>query len=369
MAGELRPDRTDLHRGEESRRAREEGRQLNHVIDTAVADTIVDAYGLKPVDVTQIHAGTATSNFVVTDHSGDQWFAKVYRDRADLRRERAAVELAEYARAGAVPVPGLHLTRDGELLADDGPVPMSLWHYVADAEVAEGRLTGARWQAVGSVLGRLHRHLTDHPAAAAVLRPAAEMRDMAQAQSQVDRLIDTLIRRAPLDSFDAWALDAAKQRRDLLTRATAILTGLPDLTKQVIHGDLASPNLLLRGDGVAALIDFQPPNPRFVSWEIARIGCDPKTVIRDDGWVSGLPRLLAAYRDEHPAARRDDLISTVAVGCVYTLASTYPLSELLNNPSAMDASLQAYGRARHEATLVMLDRLDEIQERLRDSLA
>ena len=66
--------------------------------------------------------------------------------------------------------------------------------------------------------------------------------------------------------------------------------------------------------------------------------------------------------------RRSDLVSTVAVGCAYALASTYPLAEPLTNPRAVNASLRAYGRARHEAALRMLDHLDEIEERLRDQL-
>jgi homoserine kinase type II len=154
----------------------------------------------------------------------------------------------------------------------------------------------------------------------------------------------------------------------LLDRADVILAGLPELTEQIVHGDLASPNLMLRGDKVAAVIDFQPPTPRYVSWEIARIGCDPRTILLGDQWLTGLPELLASYRDEHPAARLDDLISVTAVGCAYTLASTYPLAEPLDNPSAVTPSLQAYGRARHEAALVLLEHLDEIQQVLRDQL-
>ncbi|MEV0799198.1 hypothetical protein AB0I34_15965 [Kribbella sp. NPDC050281] len=78
-----------------------------------VADTLIVAYGMQPAEITRIAAGTATLNFHITDHEGDQWFAKVYRDRAVLQNERAAVELAEFARAGGVPVPGVRRTRAG----------------------------------------------------------------------------------------------------------------------------------------------------------------------------------------------------------------------------------------------------------------
>ncbi|MEQ4210184.1 hypothetical protein [Actinopolymorpha sp. B9G3] len=80
---------------------------------------------------------------------------------------------------------------------------------------------------------------------------------------------------------------------------------------------------------------------------LRRIGCDPKIILAGDQWVTGLPELLAAYREEHPAARLDDLVSAVAVGCAWTLASLHTLIEPLDNPRVVDASLLAYGRARH----------------------
>lgn len=335
----------------------------------AVAETLIRAYGVHPVDVVPIPAGTATVNYYVTDQAGGQWFAKVYRDRMALLQERAAVKLADFARAGRVPVPHLRRTCEGDLIEGAGQLPMSLWHYVPDAETAEGGLTAGRWPAVGAVLGRLHRRLAEHPATAPRLRPGAGVCDLKRAQARFDRVITEYDNRGnELGPFEAWALDAARQRRALLDRVPRILAGLPELTEQIVHGDLAAPNLLLRGDKIAALVDFQPPRPRYLSWEIARIGCDPRTVLLGDQWLTGLPKLLTAYREEHPGARADDLLSTVAVGCAYTLASVYPLAEPLDDPGSVDASLQEYGRARHNAALVLLDRLDETQEILRDGL-
>ncbi|MFJ8676959.1 hypothetical protein [Streptomyces sp. NPDC093589] len=119
---------------------------------------------------------------------------------------------------------------------------------------------------------------------------------------------------------------------------------------------------------MAAVIDFQPPRPRFAAWEIARIALDPRTVLRGDEWRTGLPHLIAAYRDAHPATHADDLLSAVAVGCAYTLASAYPLTEVLEGSGDLDDTLQTYARARHEVGLTLLDRLDEAGEAVRDGL-
>jgi Ser/Thr protein kinase RdoA (MazF antagonist) len=325
---------------------------------------------VRPVELTQIPAGTNTTNFRVVDEDGRRWFAKVYREavereRADLERERTAIELTEFARGGSVPTAEVRRTRAGELI--DERMPMSLWEFV-DGETAEGGISGGRWDAVGAVLGRLHRRLGEHPAAVPLRRAGVGVRDVDRALASFDRVIEGYASRSRLSQFEQWAWEAAKERRGLLGRAGAILAGLPELTVQIVHGDLASPNLMLRGDEVAAVIDFQAPSPRFVAWEIARIGCDPRTVMLGDGWIDGLAELLLAYRDEHPAARTDDLVCSVAAGCAYTLASTYPLAEPLDDPGAVTPSLELYARARHEASLVMLGRMGEVREHLEDTL-
>jgi Ser/Thr protein kinase RdoA (MazF antagonist) len=106
------------------------------------------SYGVHPVELTEIQAGTATVNFRVVDDTGRRWFAKVYR--GGLERERAAIELAEFAKHGGLPVPGVRRTLDGRTI--DDRAPMSLWEFV-DGETAEGGISGARWSAVGAVLG------------------------------------------------------------------------------------------------------------------------------------------------------------------------------------------------------------------------
>jgi homoserine kinase type II len=323
------------------------------------AQALRELYGVRVGGLHRIHAGTNTINYRVVDENGQRWFAKLYR--GDLGRERTAIDLTEFARRGGIPVPEVRRTVTGDLIAE--AVPMSLWEYV-DGETAEGGLTGQRWPAVGAVVGRLHRRLAEHPAAAPTLRPAVGARDLTRAAHGFDRLIASFQARASLSPFEEWACEAARERRGLLGQAAVILAGLPELTVQVLHGDLASPNLMLRDDAVAAVIDFHPSGPGFTAWEIARIGCDPRTVVLGDQWIDGLCELLLAYRDEHPAARLADLLSTVAVGCAHTLGSTYPLAE----PAPVPPSLQRYARARHQAALIMLDRLPDVQETLRERL-
>jgi hypothetical protein len=74
--------------------------------------TLADSYGLQPVEITPIPVGPKVY-YRTTDTPGLQWFVKAYRDRTVPQQEHPSIELAEFARAGRVPVPGVHRTREG----------------------------------------------------------------------------------------------------------------------------------------------------------------------------------------------------------------------------------------------------------------
>ncbi|GAB2593422.1 phosphotransferase enzyme family protein [Pseudactinotalea suaedae] len=331
-------------------------------MDEGVMRAIEACYPLHVVALSRVDAGTASDNFVVSSDAGERWFAKVYRAGADIEAAEGAIALSSFARAGGSRVPAVHLTGGGEVVARAAGVALSLWELVDDAVTAEGGLVGQRWKSVGREVGLLHRRLALHPVGAPALRPASAFVDLAAAAGAYDRLIAAYRRGGTADPYQEWALEAATVRRGLLPEVGALLERLPELTVQVVHGDLAAPNVLLRGDDVAAIIDFQPPRPAYLAWEIARIACDPRTVVADDSWIESLPLLLDAYREAYPAVRDEDLDAVVALGCAYTLASTYPLAEPLVAPAVVrsehaEMSLQRYGRARHDAALLMLEHL------------
>ena len=308
--------------------------------------------------LSRIHSGTATDNFLVVSESGEKWFAKVYREGSSPSDDLAAIELALFARVRGVPVPALRPPVNGHLIAHGDGISMSLWEYIEGAKTAEDGLTGQRWASVGAVVGRMHRHLALHPAGAPFYRAAGGLCDVPTARAAYDSLIEAYRHRDSLDEDQSWALDAALLRRSLLPRVQSLLHDLPPLTAQIVHGDLAAPNLMMRGDDVAAVIDFQPPSAHYLAWEIARISCDPRTIVSGADWLNGLAQFLKAYRQENPAVQLD-LRTIVAAGCAYTLASTYPLEAPLQPSTVDQAGLLRYGRERHQAALQMLTALDD----------
>ncbi|MCM2392712.1 phosphotransferase enzyme family protein [Streptomyces albipurpureus] len=337
---------------------------------TAVADMLVLAYGLHPADITRIPEGTATDNYAVVDQAGRRHFAKVYRTREHLDLERTSVELSEYCADEGVTTARATRTREHELIATHGRLPMSLWSYVPHTASAEGGLTGARWAAVGTAMGRLHSRLAAHPAAAPTLEPGAAVCDVAASRDRFERLIHAYRHMPRLGEFETWALQAARERQVILGDVECALASLPQLTVQILHGDMAGPNVLFKNDEVAAIVDFRPPASGYLAWEIARLGCDPKSVLDNsaESWLTGYTDLTLAYRDANPKTPADDLLSSLRVGCAAMLCSAFPLSVPVERPHIVDAALEAYGRVRHEAALMLLDRLPDMEEALRDAL-
>ncbi len=335
-----------------------------------VADLLADVYGLCVRRVRPGPDGTHTRNYLADTGDGRVWFVKTYpkADRAELERERAAVALAAFAADGDVPVPPVVPTESGELLHTAPAPAMSVWQHLDAAETAEGGLSGARWEAVGQVVGRLHHRLASHPVALPVRLPGRRLRDLDRARERLEALAAAYTARPGAAGFTAWVRQAVEERLAWWPALARLLDGVPPLTVQVVHGDLASPNLLLDGDRVAGIIDFSAPTPRPAMWELARIGCDPRTVLACEDWPRGVARLAAAYHHVYPAVPVDELVACVRVGLVYTATSSYPLAEPLQNPAAVSPSLQTYAHARHRAAQLMIERLGEAEDVLRANL-
>ncbi|MFF5705173.1 phosphotransferase enzyme family protein [Streptomyces sp. NPDC012794] len=336
-----------------------------------VAGVLALLYRITPAAVGEGPAGTATRNYVAEDGEGRRWFVKAYPRGTDLEAERQALALGEAARAAGAPVPAVRQTVTGEMIASADGLGVSVMEYIADAETAEGGLSGGRWNAVGEAVGRLHRALARHPVGPPHPVAAREVCDVERAERRLEELLARWAAAPPAPGgFAAWAYRTAAGRLAALPEVAARLEKLPaTLTAQIVHGDLASPNLLLRGEEVAAVIDFRPPGHRSAVWELGRIVLDPRTVLaRPDEWIPGLARAVDAYRAANPELPVEDLLAVPRVAAGYLACSVYPLSEPLDDPACLTPALEAYGRARQGAAGVLWERLEEAEEVLRDVL-
>ncbi|MFJ4429152.1 phosphotransferase [Streptomyces bobili] len=143
---------------------------------TAMAGILALHHRVVPTDVREGPSGTATCNYVAKDGDGCRWFVKAYPEHADLGAEGRALELAEFAALGGVPVPAMRQTLDGDLIAVEGGLAVAVTAFAEGAEAAEGGLHGEQWAAVGATVGRLHRTLARHPDGPPRRAPAPHLR-------------------------------------------------------------------------------------------------------------------------------------------------------------------------------------------------
>ncbi|MFF4583372.1 phosphotransferase enzyme family protein [Streptomyces sp. NPDC001373] len=335
----------------------------------AVAGVLPRCYGIVPASVVDGPRGTATRNYLAEDQNGGRWFVKTYPPDTDLQGEQEALQLGEFARTSGVPVPAVRRSAAGELIVAAEGMALSVAEYVHGTNTAEGGLHGRSWAAVGKAVGQLHQALAEHPVGPPRPVPATEVCDVERARRRLEQLLVRYESGTVSGGFAAWARQAAGQRFAALPRVAAMLRGLPPtLTAQIVHGDLASPNVLLREQEVAAVIDFRPPRHRSAAWELGRIVLDPRTVLAVPNWPAGLVEAVAAYREANPGLPVEDLLSVPRVAAGYMACSAYPLSEPVDNPAAVTQELERYGRARHAAVEMLTERLNEAEEVLRDRL-
>lgn len=337
--------------------------------NSAIIQVLADAYGLAGVRLERVLSGVATVNYV-GDAGGRPAFVKVYLPGTDLVSERAAIELSEFVAAdGGVPTTAAVRSTRGDLIHQDERVALSVWEFVSADPASGSGLSVGQMAAVGTVLGRLHRILSTHPASP-VGPLGVPFCDLDRATRKIEGVLTVLTAGTALDmDFAVWAVEVLRSRLALMPRLRAMLRQLPPLTGQVVHGDLAAPNVLFRGEQVAAIIDFRPPSTRAVAWEVSRLSCDPQTVLRGDEWLRGLCAFVATYREEHPDLPPYDLIGSVRAWVCYSAASAYPFDDLASGRALLPLPLQRYAIDRHRALTAVMDRLEDIEDALREVVA
>jgi aminoglycoside phosphotransferase (APT) family kinase protein len=325
-----------------------------------VIEALATQYGLMDAKLVRLPIGQGTVNYqaVAQDRI---LFVKRYPSDADLTAEAEAIALTQLADEHGVPVATVLPARTGEAITRHRGVTISVWEWVPGHTVEKG-FSHSQQAAAGQALGRIHRAFADHPASAG---PSPELDDwlnpdINSIQATVDKLLGIIHDRDDFDDFDNIAAETLTERRAALHRVPGLLAELPELTCQVLHGDYSAVNLLFDGEQLAAVLDFRPPEPFLVAFELGRIAFDPRTVVLNDDWITSAATLVTAYLQAHPDAAAADVRACDRIALIQLLTSLYGVKNHYLKPGLLQGDLDAFWLLRHRAAQRLLTHLNKV---------
>ncbi|MDG4763319.1 phosphotransferase [Solwaraspora sp. WMMD406] len=337
-----------------------------------IADVLACRYGLAPDRMVQLPIGQGTTNYRATC-AGHDVFVKNYPPGTDLAGEADAIGLSALAGCHGTPVAGLLRNHAGDLIDTSSRYAVSVWEWMPGAVVTTD-LTAGQARAAGATLGRVHAVFATLPAS---IGPSSQAQswlavDLAGLAATVDRLADIAearIAAGSADPFDAQAANTLAERRDAIGMIPGLMGDLPKLTTQVLHGDYSPVNLIFEGDQLSAVIDFRPPDPFFVAYEIGRVAFYPNTVATTTDWLATARTLIDAYVRANPTVADDDIRACARVALLQLLTSLYGIKQHYLKPGLFQDALDEFWLLRHRAVSVLLDHQDDTDALLHDIIA
>jgi Ser/Thr protein kinase RdoA (MazF antagonist) len=323
---------------------------------------IAELYRIAPRASERIARGLDTENWRI-DTDDTSYFLKAYPARSDRAAERAALVLAMHARSAGVRTPRVIADRDGQLLHDDGEHAYALFEFVANAAPSTHHSI-EQMAETGAELARIHRALRDVPTSRPAETPAWMQFDLDARLGELELYRAKIEARETRDAFDATTLELLPRRRSLLAEVPRLLGELRDAKTAILHGDYSVENVLFDAGSkrLAAVVDFGPPTPFLLAYEIGRIAFPPVLLVRD-GWLERGLALLAAYRDECSHDASELRLAPIA-WLVHLIRSVYGMRQHYDAPIEYQAQLDRYWLERARGAEIMFDHLPAIVDAL-----
>ena len=345
-----------------------------------IAAALTARYGLESAQVTPLPGGFIHRVWRADTNSGLR-VVKLYRGD-DWTPARVAPTLAVQAHAAAAghPVPSVHRTRAGELLAPAEGGWLAVFDLAPGSHIGETELTAPAAAGAGIALARLHRTLAALPGVGVSLTAGGMALPVGEtAQMAVERerpLIPTMeaVRERALRVLENARASVAPDALDELAMAAASfrLAALeqypidPDLyageVYQVVHGDYYPGNLLFDDDGdVSAILDWDFCGVNWRGLEVGRAAVEAG--LRADG---GLDRermlaFLRAYDAELPVSAVQRL-AMFRLWFNYLLFSLYPLSLRYQPGASLPQGWEQLAWRRHRLLLLLGKHLADLEE-------
>jgi len=328
--------------------------------DDRLITVLAQRYGLEHCQLTQLLIGQGTINFHASC-ADREVFVKNYPGNADLPGERAAIGLSALAGRHGVAVARVLPSRGGEVIEASAGIAVSVWEWMP-GRVITGKLTPAHHEQAGTALGRIHAAFAELPASTGSAPQVTEWRtasvgELSAAISQLLTIIEQRAARGDSGTFDTEAARTLTERLGDIGLIPGLLAELPELTAQILHGDYSPVNLLFDGERLSAVLDFRPPDPFLISYDLGRMAFYPNTVARDPGWMSAARTMITAYQDANPGVPAADIRACARVALLQLLGSLYGVRQHYLKPGLFQDDLDEFWLLRHRAAGILLSHL------------
>lgn len=318
-------------------------------------------YSLRPLSMTRIYEGCGTRNWSLRTAEG-RFFVKEYPAQTRVAEERQALELSIYARDCAIPTPMVIATRSDDLICASGDAMFALFEW-ADGCTAKRSLSPEQMAQAGQVLGDVHRHYSTIESRLPPETSRWLEFDAADKLSEVERYAEIIRGKPGRDDFDRKTLPLLIERKRLVREVPRILQALPNLTTQVIHNDYGLPNVMFKDGRVSAVVDFQPPRPFLIAYEVGRIAFGPENFTSSD-WMEKASALIREYCGTHRVAVHD-ICFAPHVWLVQLIRSMYGVKQHYTRPVELQDALDRFWFQRAHAARTLFANLATVQETLK----
>ncbi len=267
----------------------------------AEAEQVLSNWFARPVaGVQPIEDGTLNWNFHVATNAGD-YVLRCHRDNLESERIEGEHALLAWVVERGIPAPVPVLARSGQTLIEGGGHRWSLARRLPGRHVPRGTFAAAQARALGEMHGKLQSLLASHP----------ESQDAGMTlQWDIEsskRALAKLVEIASERGEEEWVVAALRRQRELLdgleVLTTADVVGLP---RQLLHGDFHDQQVLVSGNEVSAVLDWEiwRTDPR--AWELVRALSFSKILNspRQEDYLAGYCQHIRLTEDEARLALR-----------------------------------------------------------------
>jgi homoserine kinase type II len=151
----------------------------------------------------------------------------------------------------------------------------------------------------------------------------------------------------------------------LLKEVPKVLNKVSDLTTQVIHNDYGGPNLMFKGAELAAVIDFNPPTPFLISYEIGRVALPPENLCLSD-WREKAVVLIKEYCGANKVNLKDISLAP-HMWFVQLIRSTYGVKQHYIDPLELQSELDNFWFRRAYAAEQILKDIKSLEKSFEDA--